>query len=137
MTNAARNSAKTLATLQLVLGEIEEFLIQEGHTHLYDVVCTRPDRIEPATSIARHSRVYSSITVKHFNCCPLAHASNTKSYAQTCRADVAGWGGPMHGYAPTWTFAWRLQASFHSGQLSRLRYACLCLWAADENVNRA
>lgn len=92
MTNAARNSAKTLATLQLVLGEIEEFLIQEGHTHLYDVVCTRPDRIEPATSIARHSRVYSSITVKHFNCCPLAHASNTKSYAQTCRADVAGWG---------------------------------------------
>ncbi|CAK0446213.1 ISBma1, transposase [Burkholderia pseudomallei] len=53
---------------------------------------TRPERIDPATSIARHSRVYSSITVRHFNCWPLAHASNTKSYAQTCRAAVAGCG---------------------------------------------
>lgn len=51
---------------------------------------TRPERIDPATSMARHSRVYSSITVRHFNCRPLAHASNTESYAQTCRAAVAG-----------------------------------------------
>ena len=40
---------------------------------------TRPERIDPATSIARHSRVNSSITVKHLICWPLAQASNTKS----------------------------------------------------------
>jgi hypothetical protein len=44
---------------------------------------TRPDRIEPATSIARLIRVNSSTTVRHLNFCPFAHASCTKSYAQT------------------------------------------------------
>jgi hypothetical protein len=33
--------------------------------------------------MARHSRVYSSITVRQFGCCPLAKPTNTKSYAQT------------------------------------------------------
>ena len=41
----------------------------------------RWERMLPATSIARHSRVYSSITVRHFNGCPLAQASKTKSWA--------------------------------------------------------
>ncbi len=36
---------------------------------------TRPERMLPATSIARDSRVYSSTTVRHFSCCPFAHAS--------------------------------------------------------------
>ncbi len=40
---------------------------------------TRGDRMLPATSIARHSRVNSSITVRHLSCWPLAHASKTKS----------------------------------------------------------
>lgn len=40
--------------------------------------------MQPATSIARHSRVYSSTTVRHLSCWPLAQASNTKSLAQTC-----------------------------------------------------
>ena len=53
---------------------------------------TREDLIPPATSIARHSRVYSPITVRHFSCCPLAQASNTKSYAQTLFSAVAGTG---------------------------------------------
>ena len=44
---------------------------------------TRPDRMLPATSMARHSRVHSSMTVKHLSCCPFAHVSNTKSYAHT------------------------------------------------------
>ena len=40
---------------------------------------TRPERIEPATSMARLSLVYSSTTVRHFSCWPFAQASNTKS----------------------------------------------------------
>ena len=40
---------------------------------------TRPERIPPATSIAMHSRVNSSMTVRHFNVRPSAHVSNTKS----------------------------------------------------------
>lgn len=44
---------------------------------------TRCEQMLPPTSIARHSRVNSSTTVKHFSVCPLAHASNTKSYAHT------------------------------------------------------
>jgi hypothetical protein len=36
---------------------------------------TRPERMLPAASIARHSRVYSSITVRHFSAWPFAHAS--------------------------------------------------------------
>ena len=51
---------------------------------------TRPERMLPATSIARHSRVNSSTTVRHFSCWPLAQASNTKSYAQTWPTPVAG-----------------------------------------------
>src|SRR5579859_2050301 len=46
----------------------------------------------PATSIAKHSLVYSSITVRHFSCCPLAQASNRKSYAQTWFAPVGARG---------------------------------------------
>ena len=42
---------------------------------------TRPERIPPATSIAKHSRVHSSTTVKHLSVCRLAQVSNTKSYA--------------------------------------------------------
>src|SRR5215470_1256514 len=37
----------------------------------------------PATSIARHSRVHSSTTVRHLSWRPSAHASKTKSTAQT------------------------------------------------------
>src|SRR5688572_26786010 len=40
---------------------------------------TRAERVLPETSIARHSRVYSSMTVRHFSCWPLAQASYTKS----------------------------------------------------------
>ena len=36
-------------------------------------------RLLAATSIAKHFRVYSSMTVRHFSCWPFAHASNTKS----------------------------------------------------------
>ena len=43
----------------------------------------RPSECCPATSIASASRVYSSITVRHLSCWPFAHASKTKSYAQT------------------------------------------------------
>lgn len=44
---------------------------------------TRRERMLPATSIGKHSRVFSSIIVKHLICCSLALASNTKSYAHT------------------------------------------------------
>ena len=40
---------------------------------------TRADRMVLATSIAKASWVYSSTTVKHLICCPLAQASKTKS----------------------------------------------------------
>src|SRR6185437_7911266 len=50
-------------------------------TSLESTSMTREERMLPATSMARHSRVYSSITVKHFSCWPLAQASKTKSYA--------------------------------------------------------
>src|SRR3990167_2893556 len=42
---------------------------------------TRRERMEPATSIARHSRVYSSMTVRHLICWPSAVVSKTKSSA--------------------------------------------------------
>ena len=48
-------------------------------TSLFSTSITRADRMPPATSIARHSRVYSSITVRHLICWPLAQASKTKS----------------------------------------------------------
>jgi hypothetical protein len=44
---------------------------------------TRPDRMRPSTSMARPSLVHSSVTVRHFNCWPLAHQSKTKSYDHT------------------------------------------------------
>jgi hypothetical protein len=44
---------------------------------------TRPERMPAATSIAKHSRVNSSITVRHFRLRPSAQVSNTKSYAHT------------------------------------------------------
>lgn len=44
---------------------------------------TRVERIEPATLIAKDSRVCSSTTVSHFDCWQLAQASDTKSYAHT------------------------------------------------------
>jgi hypothetical protein len=37
-------------------------------TNLLKTSMTRFERMLPATSIARHSRVNSSITVKHFSC---------------------------------------------------------------------
>jgi hypothetical protein len=40
---------------------------------------TRPERMPSTTSIARHSGVNSSITVRHFSCWPFAQASKTKS----------------------------------------------------------
>ena len=49
---------------------------------------SRELRMLPAPSIASASHVYSSITVKHFSCCPLAHISNTKSQAHICPAPV-------------------------------------------------
>src|SRR6516164_3600081 len=48
-------------------------------TSLASTSITRPERMLPATSIARHSRVYSSMTVRHLSCCPFAQASKTKS----------------------------------------------------------
>jgi hypothetical protein len=39
----------------------------------------RLERIEPATSMARHSRVNSSMIVRHLSCWPLAQESKTKS----------------------------------------------------------
>ena len=54
-----------------------------------DAVGPRGERMPPATSIARHARVHSSTTVRHFKPWPLAHVSNTKSYAQT-------WPPPRH-----------------------------------------
>ena len=59
-------------------------------TSLESTSITRLERMLPATSIARHSRVYSSITVRHFSCCPFAQASNTKSYAHRYPAPLAG-----------------------------------------------
>ena len=47
----------------------------ELRQHLDDAA----DRMPPATSIAKHSRVHSSMTVRHFSCCPFAQVSNTKS----------------------------------------------------------
>ena len=61
-------------------------------THFDRTSITRGERMLPATSIARHSRVNSSITVRHLIFCPFAHASNTKSYAQTWLASLAGSG---------------------------------------------
>ena len=59
-------------------------------TSLESTSMTRLERMLPATSIAKHSRVYSSMTVRHFNCWPLAQASKTKSYAHRYPAPVAG-----------------------------------------------
>jgi hypothetical protein len=47
----------------------------ELRQHLDDAA----DRMPPATSMARHSRVNSSMIVKHFSVRPSAHVSNTKS----------------------------------------------------------
>lgn len=58
-------------------------------TSLLGTLMTRPERMLPATSMARHSLVNSSITVRHLSCRPLAQASNTKSDAQTWLTPVA------------------------------------------------
>jgi hypothetical protein len=39
----------------------------------------RLERIDPATSMARHSRVNSATMVRHLICCPAAVALKTKS----------------------------------------------------------
>ena len=44
---------------------------------------TRLERMLPATSMARHSRVHSSTMVRHLSCLPSAQQSKTKSNAQT------------------------------------------------------
>mgnify|MGYP003514881049 CR=1 FL=1 len=53
----------------------------ENHETILDQVqeMTRAERILPATSIAKQSREYSSTTVRHLSCCPLAQPSKTKS----------------------------------------------------------
>ena len=53
---------------------------------------TRPERMPPATSIARHSRVHSSTIVRHLSVCRFAQVSNTKSYAHTWFRAVGGSG---------------------------------------------
>lgn len=53
-----------------------------SHASLVTISKTRPERITPATSNSRNSRVNSSTTARHFNCWPLAQASNTKSCDQ-------------------------------------------------------
>ena len=53
---------------------------------------TRPERMPPATSIARHSRVHSSTIVRHVSVCRFAQVSNTKSYAHTWFRAVGGRG---------------------------------------------
>jgi hypothetical protein len=62
---------------------------------------TRFDRMEPATSMARHSRVYSSTTVRHLMLPPSAVASKTKSQARTTLALNGAcsltFGGPLFG----------------------------------------
>lgn len=47
---------------------------------------TRWEWIDPAASVARHSRVNSSITVRHFSGWPWAQSSTAKSEARS------GWG---------------------------------------------
>lgn len=57
---------------------------------------TWPKRIDPARSIARHSRVYSSITARHFNCWPLRARrirSRTPRHAVRRSQAVAGGDG--------------------------------------------
>lgn len=50
---------------------------------------TRRERMLPATSIAKHSRVFSLITVRHLICCAWKQASNTKTYAHMVLISLA------------------------------------------------